>query len=91
MLYSPRLRSLNVVFPLRESRAIHTNVTTTAKHVNEMTASRCSTEKKGPSCARTEVEHNKATKKIIDLIKVPSVGSVVRVKRHNNAQRCCWL
>ena len=48
-------------------------------------------EKKGPSCARTEVEHDKATKKIIDLIKVPSVGSVVRDKRHDNAQRCCWL
>ena len=47
-------------------------------------------EKKGPSCARTEVEHDKATKKIIDLIKVPSVGSVVRVKRYSKAQLCCW-
>ncbi|HBW84558.1 MAG TPA: hypothetical protein DEF79_11020 [Gammaproteobacteria bacterium] len=59
-------------------RETQPRIATTPRHAKKITASMCSIEKNGPSCARAEVEHNEAIRQTKSLITVPRVDMLSR-------------
>jgi hypothetical protein len=70
-------------FLIPVNRATHPKAAITPKHARRKTASMCSKEKNGPSCAKAEAEVKKVINRITDLIEVPSVNVVSRFLRPN--------